>query len=319
VSRILVTPRSLTTNPGERLAPLERAGFELVCSPAGRQPSEAELIALVPGCVGWLAGVEPIGARVLEAATDLKVISRNGTGVDSIDVGAARARGIKIMTAPGANASAVAELTLALMISGLRRIPATATALKNGEWRREQGREIGASTIGLLGCGAVGRAVADSVLALGGTVLAVDPEQRLELKPPRFTWTSLADLLARSDVISLHCPALPDSAPLLDAARIATVKPGAGLVNTARASLVDENALLEALDSGRIGWYATDVFAVEPPPPSRLLAHDRVLATPHIGGFTAEGGERAIRVAVENLLAELAAPVPAPAHRVAAR
>jgi phosphoglycerate dehydrogenase-like enzyme len=318
VSRILVTPRSLTAEPGERLAALTRAGFELVCSPAGRQPSEAELIALVPGCVGWLAGVEPIGPRVLEAATDLKVISRNGTGIDSIDLEAAQAHGIKIMTAPGANASAVAELTLAFVICGLRRIPASAAALKKGEWRRERGREIGGSTIGLVGCGAVGRAVAEAMHALGASVLAVDPEPRPELRPlPRFAWTSLADLVSRSDVVSLPCPALPHAAPVLDAVSLAAMKPGAGLVNTARASLVDEDALLHALDSGRIGWYATDVFAVEPPPPSRLFAHERVLATPHIGGFTAEGGERAIRVAVENLLAELATP--APAQRVAAR
>jgi phosphoglycerate dehydrogenase-like enzyme len=140
-------------------------------------------------------------------------------------------------------------------------------------------------------------------------VLAFDPQPRLDLAPlPRFTWTSLADLLTRSDVVSLHCPALPEAAPLLDAALIATMKPGAGLVNTARASLIDEAALLDVLESGRLGWYATDVFAIEPPPPSRLLAHDRVLATPHIGGFTAEGGERAISVAVENLLSELASP-----------
>lgn len=317
MSRILVTPRSLTSSPNAELGRLEAAGFELVYSAPGRQPSEAELLELVPGCVGWLAGVEPISAKVLDSADELQVISRNGVGIDSIDLAAAERLGIKVMTTPGANAAAVAELTLALIISGLRHIPQGAAALKAGAWNRAEGREISGCVIGLVGCGAVGRAVAEIMTKLGAKVLGYDLKPGLAFQPSsRFAWASLEDVLGRSDVVSLHYPAVAEAAPLLDVARIGRMKPGAGLVNTARASLVDEDALLGALDEGRVGWYATDVFTVEPPPPSRLISHERVIATPHIGGFTAEGGRKAIEVAVDNLLSALPAPR---AKRAAAR
>jgi D-3-phosphoglycerate dehydrogenase / 2-oxoglutarate reductase len=309
VSRILITPRSLTSSPGAELAPLERAGFELFYSQPGRQPSEAELLTLVPGCDGWLAGVEPISAKVLDAADRLRVISRNGVGMDSIDLAVAERLGIKIMTTPGANAAAVAELTVGLIICGLRHLAESAAKLKAGTWSRAQGREVNGCTIGLVGCGAVGRAVAEAVSALGAKVLAYDLEPSFGFQPsPRFAWAPLDDVLSHADVVSLHCPALPDAAPLLTATRFGAMKRGALLVNTARASLVDELALLDALDQGRIDWYATDVFAVEPPPASRLLSHERVFATPHIGAFTAEGGRRAAEIAVENLLSVLVAP-----------
>ena len=306
MSQILVTPRSLTSAPDEALAPLQDAGFHLVFAPAGRQPSEDELIRLVPGCAGWLAGVEPITARVLNGADALRVISRNGTGVDSINLAAAEARGVRVRTASGANAAAVAELTLALMLAGLRHIPQCSAALKAGAWQRIQGRELGSRTVGLIGYGAVGRTVARTLDGFGATVLAYDIAADPGIQPsPRFSWVPLDVLLARSEIVSLHCPALPSGQALLDRARIGRLPPGAGIVNTARASLIDEQAVLTALDDGQLGWYATDVFASEPPSPSPLLRHERVIATPHIGAFTAEGGRKAIRVAVDNLLAEL--------------
>lgn len=309
MNRILITPRSLTGGSTALLKPLEEAGFELIYSPPGRQPSEAELISLVPGCIGWLAGIEPITARVLEAAEQLRVISRNGSGIDSIDLAAAKRRGIKIQTARGANANAVAELTLAFMLAGLRHVQECATALRKGKWLRAEGWEIGGGiAVGIIGCGAVGRTVARMVCALGGTVLAYDiaPDPGFS-GGSRFAWCDLDELLAQSDIVTLHCPAMPEGTPLLDAGRLASLKPGAGIINTARASLIDEDALLAALEKGRVAWFATDVFATEPPPPrTPLIAHPRVLATPHIGGFTAEGGRAAIRAAVENLIAELA-------------
>ena len=308
MAKILITPRSLTSSRGRELAALSSAGFDLVFSSPGRQPNEGELLSLVPGCVGWLAGIEPITVKVLAAADSLKVISRNGTGIDSIDLDAARQRGIKVFTTPGANAAAVAELTLALMIAGFRHLPESAAALKEGRWHRLEGREVGAATIGLIGCGAVGRAVARAVSALGATVLAYDLEPDMSFRPsPRFLWTELDQLLSASNVVSLHCPASMNASPLLNRRRIRLLGPGAGVINTARASLVDEEALLEALNDQRIAWYATDVFAVEPPPGSALLSHENVVATPHIGGFTAEGGRRAVRLAIENLLGGLGA------------
>ena len=308
MNRILITPRSLTTRPDAALRLLEDAGFDLIFSPAGRQPSEDELRALVPGCEGWLAGVEPITARVLESADRLKVISRNGSGTDSIDLAAAARRGVKVRTAPGANAQAVAELTLAFLLNGLRGIPESAAALKAGAWRRVEGREVSGCTIGLIGCGAVGRAVARIFDCLGATVLAYDIAPSPAVQPSgRFRWAELDEVLAASDVVSLHCPALPAGTCLLGSKQFLRMRRGAGLVNTARGSLVDETALLNALTDGQIAWYATDVFDREPPGQTQLVLHERVLTTPHIGGFTVEGGRRAVRVAVSNLLAELRA------------
>jgi phosphoglycerate dehydrogenase-like enzyme len=304
--RILITPRSLTSSPGQILMPLEAAGFELTFAPRGRQPTEAELLGLVSGCTGWLAGVEPISARVFDAADRLKVISRNGSGIDSIDLDAAKRHGVKVMVAAGANAGAVAELALALTLAALRHIPESISAIKAGRWHRREGRELGGATVGIIGCGSVGRRFATAIAALGGSLALHDVAPDRSFRPDgEFAWTDLDRLVETSDVISLHCPALPHNATLLDAERLTRVKKGVGIVNTARASLVDERVMAAALDSGRVGWYATDVFAEEPPARSALLYHERVIATPHIGGFTAEGGRRAARTAVEHLIAEL--------------
>jgi D-3-phosphoglycerate dehydrogenase len=316
VNRVLVTPRSLTAAPAsETAAPLSRledAGYSLLFGPPNRQPSEAELLDLVPGCSGWIAGVERISARVLDAADRLKVISRNGSGIDAIDVAAARRNGIAVIPASGANAPAVAELAVALMLNALRRIPEGNADLKRGTWERHEGRELGGSTVGIVGCGAVGRRVAAIAAAFGARISGYDVAPDRGFAPAGFVWADLDDLVAASDIVTLHCPALPDEAPLLDGQRLGSMKPGAGIVNTARASLVDETALLSALDSGQVGWYATDVFAVEPPGQSALIAHPRVIATPHIGAHTRDSGRRAASVAVDNLLAALASnPVPA--------
>jgi D-3-phosphoglycerate dehydrogenase len=309
MSRILVTPRSLTAKPGDSLAALAAAGFEVVLAPAGRQPSEDELVALVRGCTGWLAGVEPITARVLDAATDLRVISRNGTGIDSIDLAAASARGVRVMTAGGANARAVAELTLALMLAGLRNLAESAAGMKDGQWVRREGRELSAATVGLVGCGAIGRRVAGMLSGFGTAIRAYDVKPDPGFRPAGdFAWADLDMLAAESTIVSFHCPAEPGAPPLFDAGRLARLPRGAGIVNTARASLIDEAALLAALDDGAVGWYATDVFAVEPPGRTPLVAHPRVVAVPHIGAYTAEGGREAIRVAVDNLIAALGEP-----------
>jgi len=306
MTRVLITPRSLTSDPGEVRNAFAAAGIDVVLSPAGRQPSEDELVRLVAGCDGWIAGVEPITARVFAAADRLRAISRNGTGTDAIDHDAAARHGVRIMTAAGANAHAVAELTVALMLMGLRHLPESAAAMKEGKWLRREGRELGGATVGLIGCGAVGRKVARIVGGFGAAVLAHDVAADPSfVAGPRFAWRDRDALIAESDVVSLHCPPEPSGVPVLDAARLARIRMGAGLVNTARAGLVDETALLAALDSGALGWYATDVFDPEPPGLTALVAHPRVIAVPHIGAYTAEGGKEAVRVAIRNLLAAL--------------
>jgi D-3-phosphoglycerate dehydrogenase len=304
--RVLVTPRSLTVDPGQHLAPLAEAGYDLVLAPPGRQPDETTLLELAPGCVGWLAGVEPVTGRVLRAAADLRVISRNGTGVDNIDLTAAAERGIRVERAAGANARSVAELTLLLLLAGLRRLIPHAAAVRDGRWERYPGREAAGLTLGLVGCGAVGSAVAQLAGALQMRVLAYDPRPRPGHRPaPEFRYAYLADVLSAADAISLHAPPPPAGRPLLGAAELARLRPGSLLVNTARAGLVDEAAVLAALDGGRLGGYATDVHEVEPPGRTPLLTHELVVATPHVGGHTAQAIARASAQAVANLLRAL--------------
>jgi D-3-phosphoglycerate dehydrogenase len=304
--RILVTPRSLTAAGHPALERIVAAGFEVVTCTPGKTPGTEELIRLLPGCVGWLAGVEPVADAVIEAASTLRAISRNGTGVDNLPLALLARRGVAVLKAEGANASGVAELAIALMLAGLRHIPFTDAGVKSGGWPRRQGREIRARTVGVVGLGAIGGEVARLAGALGAAVLGFDVVPRT-LPLERFRQAGLDEVLTGADVITLHCPALPEGRPLLDAAALAHVRPGLVLVNTARASLVDEAAVLAGLEAGRIGAYATDVFAEEPPHNLTLARQARVIATSHIGGFTAESVERATNVAVDNLLAALAA------------
>ncbi len=155
--KILITPRSLTRNGHGALDKLEDAGYELVFSTPGAFPSEDELIEKLPGCVGYLAGVEQISAKVLDSATDLKVISRNGTGVDSVDVDAARRNHIEVLRAAGANARGVAELTFGHILAAVRSIPFSDAAMKAQRWERRKGIELAGRTLGLIGCGMIGQ------------------------------------------------------------------------------------------------------------------------------------------------------------------
>lgn len=305
--RILVTPRSVTQHGHPSLGRLQAAGFELVLGPRGRQPEEAELVALLPGCVGYLAGVEPVTARVLSAADDLRVISRNGVGTDNVDLAAARARGVQVLRADGANARGVAELTLGLILALARSIPSSDAGLKAGGWVRHPGIELEGRTLGLVGCGRIGQTVAALSRGLGLHVIAHDPFAAPSGGPdPGPRLVPLVEIWRESDIISLHCPPSPGSPPLLSAATLATLKPGVLIVNTARFDHFESAAVLSALEGGRIGGLALDVFPEEPPKDRVLLQHPRVIATPHVGGFTRESIDRAMTVAVDNLIRALA-------------
>lgn len=302
--RILVTPRSITA-AGEHpaLEALQQASFEVVLCGDGKQPTEAQLIAALPGCVGYLAGVEPVTAAVLEAADALKVIARNGVGVDNVDLQAAAQRGIVVKPAIGANAQGVAELAIAAMFNLARAIPSSDRAIKTGGWKRTQGIELQGRTLGILGCGQIGRRLARMALGLDMRVLAYDVKPDDSFAPsPRFAYASLDEVIRQADVLSLHCPPPADGSVLLDAQRLDQTLRGVIIINTARHQLIDPEAALERLQSGHIFGMALDVFETEPPQMTALLSHERVICTPHVGGFTGESIDRAVQVAVQNLL-----------------
>ena len=306
--RILVTPRSLTASPHPAVERFRERGYDIVYCAPGKLPDEAELIRLVPGIVGWLAGVEPNSEAVISAAQDLRAISRNGTGVDNLPISALAARGIVVRTAKGANARGVAELTIGLTLAALRHVPFVDAGIKAGKWPRRIGREIRGRTFGVVGMGAVGREAARLATALSAKVVAYDPLRPLidATLQEAIQWVDLPTLFAESEIVSLHCPAPADGRPMIGADQLAIFRRGAVLVNTARAALVDEASLLAALQSGQVDVYATDVFAQEPPNDLSLAGHDRVIVVSHIGGFTKESVERATTLAVANLLEALA-------------
>jgi phosphoglycerate dehydrogenase-like enzyme len=251
--------------------------------------------------------VEKITDGVLAAATCLKAISRNGTGVDSIDLAACARRGIAVFRAEGANARGVAELTLALILSLLRAVPFGDARLKAGGWERRQGTELEGKSLGVIGTGRIGKLVTRFALALDMTVLGFDAFPDAGFSPgPGFRYTDLDGLLESSHVVTLHCPHSPGEKPIIGRDALGRMRKGAVLVNTARAGLVDAAAVLAALNEGRLAGYAVDAYDREPPEASPLLSHERVIATPHVGAFTTESVAAATRAAVDNLLAALA-------------
>lgn len=305
--RILITPRSLTAAGLENvheLDPLRERGYELVAGPAGRSPSEEELTALVSGVDGWLAGVESISARVLDVASDLKVISRNGVGADAIDLGAAAAHGIAIVLARGANSRGVAELTILLTLAALRDLPRANNDMKNATWARTLGREMPDITLGLVGFGAVGRLVAQMANAFGTRVLAYDAYSEVEPASGAAA-ASLRTVFESSDVVSLHSPPPADGSPLVTSEVLSWMTPGSVLINTARSALVEDAAVLKCLEGGHLSAYAVDAFDAEPPQLTALLRHPSTIMTPHLGGFTEASTRRATELAVSNLITRL--------------
>ena len=285
---------------------LNQHGYEVVLSTPGKIPDEAELLKLVPYVVGWLAGIEPISAKVIDAAANLKVISRNGSGVDNLPTKTLAERGIIVRRADGSNAQGVAELTIALMFASLRHIPFADAGIKAGVWQRKKGIEIRGRTIGIVGCGAIGGEVARLAAGLGAEILAFDPAQPdLGIDLKLYHWVDLPTLIARADIVTFHCPPTREGVPLIGTPELNSMKFGAIMINTARASLVDESAIVRALELGHLSTYATDVFPQEPPHSLFLYGRPDVIATSHIGGFTDESVDRATTIAVKNLIESL--------------
>jgi len=306
MKKILVTPRSVTKKGHPALDRLKKAGFEVLFCTPGAQPSEDELVKLLPGCVGYLAGVEPVTAKVLKTAKDLKAISRNGTGVDNIDLDAAQKQNIKVLRAEGANARGVAELAFGHILSAIRSIPASDAALKKETWERVKGIELEGRTLGIVGCGKIGKIVAKFAIGFDMNVLAYDPYPDKAFSPGKaFRYATLEEVLEKSDIVTLHCPPAKDNKPLIDAAAVARMKKGAYLINTARGALIDDAAVIKALDEGKLAGVTVDAFEPEPPKDWKLAKHPKVIATPHVGGFTDESVDRAVGVAVDNLLSAL--------------
>ena len=304
---VLVTPRSFAEADDEARERLEREVGSVRYNDLGRPLTAAELRERVGDVDGLLAGLDEIDASVFDAAPRLRVVARYGVGLDRVDVAAAARRGVVVTTTPGANAAAVAELTIALMLALCRRLPELDRRVRDGEWPALAGRQLGAMTVGLLGLGRVGLRVAGALKALGARVLAHDPYADLAAADAAGAeMVPLLDLVPAAQLLSLHAPATPETTGIVDRAFLAALPDGALLVNTARGELIDEDGLLWALDEGPLAAAALDALREEPPASGHpLVGRDDVLVTPHVGGQTRDARRQMARMAVDDLLAVL--------------
>lgn len=277
--------------------------LRVIHNPYGRRLTEGEITSLVKeyNPVGIVAGVEPLTRKVMESSENLRIISRVGTGLDSVDLIAAGELGISVLNTPDAPTEAVAELTLGMILSVLRKIPLLDRNVRNSIWKGPNGLLLKGKTVGIIGCGRIGSRLAELLKPFDCVLMGFDPAvQNHEL----IEMVSLDALIETSDIVTLHIPLNSNTKNILSAARIKSFKKGAVLVNVSRGNLVDESALLESLEKGHLFGAALDCFADEPYN-GPLLELDNVILSPHMGSSTSETREKMERNAVENLMAEL--------------
>lgn len=243
--------------------------------------------------------------EIIEAAPNLKAIARAGVGLDNIDVKFAKSKGIEIINTPEAPSQAVAELTIGLIFSLFRKIPQGDAGIKDKRWEKKQlrGRELANKNIGIIGFGRIGHLVAQYAKALGMNIIVCDPHGKEDAKIQEVAGKlcSLDELLEQSDVITIHVPHTPETEKMLGENEFSRIKRGAFLVNTARAPIIDETALINSLKNQKLAGAALDVFWTEPPFDSEIISLDNVILTPHLGGNTYEAQERIGKLLVKKI------------------
>jgi len=298
---VAVTSRSFSHHPilrGELLARYATVTF----NDEGTSLSGQKLIDFLRGHGKAITALEVLDAAVFAALPELKVVSKYGVGLDMIDLAAMESRGVLLGWTGGVNKRSVAELAIAGMIALLHLVPQANQEVRNGKWRQLRGRQLTGRTVGIVGCGHVGKDVAVLLRAFDCRVLAHDILDFPEFyRQHQVTPMGLDDLLHQAEIVSLHLPFDETTQDILSVARLEAMLPGAYLVNTARGGLVDEAKLKEMLQQGRLSGAAFDVFAQEPPGDLELLRLPNFLATPHIGGSTEEAVLAMGRAAIQGL------------------
>lgn len=303
MNKILITTSSFNLETPEIKA-LQAAGYEPVLNPHKRRLTEAEVKALLtPDIVGMIAGVEPLTRDVIESAENLRVISRCGIGMDSVDLDAAKDCGVSVFNTPDAPTRAVAELALGVILDCLRSISVQDRAIRQGDWVRPTGGLLGERTIGFIGFGRIGQKVAHYARSFGAKIIAHDP-YAADKSIAETSFVSMDELLSQADIVSLHIPYTKENHHLVDRAALAKMKDGAILINTARGGLVDEAALANALQSGKLSAAAVDVFEEEPYK-GPLATIENIVLTAHVGSYAKEAREEQETLAAANLLVGL--------------
>ncbi len=289
---------------------LMTAGLLMRRAPRVGDRTPDELCQLAGDAVAAIVSTDPFNARVFESCRALRVVARVGVGVDSIDVQAASAAGVAVTTTPGVNESTTADHTVAIMLAAVRRVAEHDAAVRRGEWSRSGEHvpwDLAGRTIGLIGYGRIGKLVAKRLGGFDVRIIFCDPnEPASENAQP----VELDHLLGIADIVSIHTPLLPETQSLIGEREFALMRREAIFVNTARGGVVDEEAMLDALDSGRIRGAALDVFESEPPRNRRLLELRNVVLTPHIGGISEQSVGEMVRLATGSVLDVLAGRIP---------
>lgn len=304
--KVLTTPRSYGKTDPEVFSMLQAAGLEVVRNDTGGILDKETIKAMLADCDGVIVGVDPMDAEVIAAAPKLKAIAKYGVGVDNIDLDAAEARGIKVSRTVGANSEAVADYAMALILAVARKTVLIDRQCRKGDWKKITTRDVTGGTIGILGLGAIGKNVAQRAQGFGIKVLAYDTFWNDDYaREHHITRATPDEIYAQCDVISLHLPLLPETENFIGAAELAKMKSDVILVNTARGGLIDENALLDALEAGKIYGAGIDAFSSEPPKDPRWFTLDNVVLGSHCAASTSGASRNMGRMATANLIRDL--------------
>jgi phosphoglycerate dehydrogenase-like enzyme len=293
--KVLITARTLDEVGRGALELLREAGCEIVIPPKYGPLREDELLNVLGGMDAVLASMDRFSASVLNspAAAQLKLISRWGVGYDSIEVPAATQLGIVVAYTPGMLNETVADYAFALLFGISRQIHTGHLSMRQGEWKSMWGHDVFGKTLGIIGCGRIGQAVARRAAGFDMRLLGYDVQPNPDAEKLGIQFVPLDDLLAQSDFVTLHCALTPESRGLINTAQLRRMKPSAYLINTARGAVIDESALVRALEEGWIAGAALDAFIVEPLPADHPFRRTpRLLITPHQASFARETGER---------------------------
>ena len=296
---VLVTPRSFGESSKKPLEILAAAGCTVIRNTQGRLMREQELVAAIGECDALIVGLDGITSAVIAGAPRLRVISKHGVGVDNIDLHAAADRGIVVTNTPGTNSQAVADLAFGLMLSIARQIPRNARIASEHGKKGVIGRELHGRTLGIVGFGRIGAAVAARARGFGMEILYTDAVRMLETEGPLgASFVPLETLVEQADFISLHLPLAPQTDKLFNAGLLRRMKPQAYLVNTSRAEIIDEEALAAQISAGALAGAALDVYRENSP----LLGMENVICVPHIGAYTFESVENMGIISAENVV-----------------
>lgn len=302
--KILVTPASFRQGAqGAVMQKLKSFAGDLVFNSGGKPFSEDELIERLAGCDGCIAGLDPFSKKVIDGTENLKVISRYGTGIDNVDIAAARGKGIVVCRTPGVNSQAVAELAITLLLCLVRQVPMLDRKTREGYWVRSVGIELHGKTLGIVGLGAVGKKTAHLAAGFSMKVLAYDHSDKTEYAHAHnITLVDYNTLLRESDFISLHLPLNDETRHIVSAEAMQSMKKGAIIINTARGGLIDEAAAYTLLKSGHLDGLGLDVYETEPPRDTPLLKMENVVFTPHTAAHTNEATAAMAALSVDNLI-----------------